>query len=72
MGKEVNDDELKSFIQWYKERPLWEWSFGITVLETCMCGHFHTYTKVAVELRKRCCSLGLIRTHRDGTFEILI
>lgn len=69
---EVNEDELKSFVLWYKERPVTKWSFGISVLETCMCGHFHTYTKMAVELRKELVRLGFIATHRDGTFEILI
>ena len=72
MEIEVNDDELETFVLWYREQPLSRWSLCTSVFETCICGHFHTYTKRAVEIRKRCTELGLIITHRDGTFEITI
>ena len=61
--------ELEQFIAWYGDRhSSREWS----VLVTCACGFFHTYTKEAERMMAECQKEGFIKKHRDGKFEILI
>lgn len=65
----IETEKLKAFVLWYKERHP---SRSVSVFETAMCGYFHTYTRRTVEMRKECCLLGLVKTMKDGTFEITV
>lgn len=60
----VGDDELRVFCKWFQEhfKTMVE---SKSVLLVCMCGYFHTYSKGAKELLKRCVSLQLM-TVKDG------
>lgn len=66
---DVSDEELISFVKWYGKMHK---SRYVSILETCMCGYFHTYTKNAVSLRRRLSDMGIVKIHRDGLFEIII
>ena len=37
-----------------------------TVIETCLCGYFHTFSKAANQLLKRCMKLGLLVAHNGN------
>ncbi len=54
------DDELKEFCTWYQVRFKKSQS-AKSVVTTCMCGHFHTYTRMAENLLKRCEQLKLVK-----------
>lgn len=60
--------ELEHFIRFYGNRhSSREWS----VMVTCACGYFHTYTKEAERMMKECADYGFIKKSKN-TFEILI
>lgn len=65
----THNEELKQHLLTYKQRkhPLL-----LSVFETYLCGCFHTYTKVAAQLRKQCVECGFISAKKDGTFVINI
>ena len=52
----ITDNELKEFCKWYIKRFKKDVSAESTVV-TCMCGYFHTYTRMALLLLKRCKTL---------------
>ncbi len=56
---EFQDNELREFCTWYQVHFRKKESFK-SVVTTCMCGHFHTYTRAAEILLKRCVELGLV------------
>ena len=63
----VVDKDLQDFCRWYKDH------FGRAedekdVVVTCLCGHFHTYTKKAKELLGRCESLNLLAIKKNIVF----
>ena len=55
----ITDGELMEFYKWYADfhgkAPV-----DKSVATTCLCGYFHTYTKRAECLLKRCLRLGLV------------
>lgn len=60
----ITDKELKDFCKWYVNRFKKDVSAEISadmsaesVVATCMCGYFHTYTRMAIILLKRCKTL---------------
>lgn len=63
----VTDNELQEFCRWYKNYFCKREEKG-SVIETCLCGRFHTYTKRAKELLKRCESLNLLAIKKDIVF----
>ena len=60
-------NDLRTFIVWYS---MYQQSRETSVLETCICGYFHTYTKEAKRIIRKCEQLGLIRTKKEK-FEIV-
>lgn len=52
----ITDKELKDFCKWYVNRFKKDVS-AESVVVTCMCGYFHTYTRMAIILLKRCKTL---------------
>lgn len=60
--------DLRTFIVWYS---MYQQSRETSVLETCICGYFHTYTKEAKRIIRELEQLGLIRTKKEK-FEILL
>ena len=56
-------NDLRTFIVWYS---MYQQSRETSVLETCICGYFHTYTKEAKRIIRKCEQLGLIRTMEDN------
>ena len=52
----ITDKELKDFCKWYVNRFNKDVS-AESVVATCMCGYFHTYTRMAIILLKRCKTL---------------
>ena len=59
--------DIRTFIAWYS---MYQQSRETSVLETCICGYFHTYTKEAKRIIRECEQLGLIRTKKEK-FEIV-
>lgn len=66
---EDKKDVLIKFLLWYKKR---NHAKMVSVLETCICGTFHTYPKKASEIIKSMSSAGYIKVHRDRSFEIIV
>ncbi len=63
----ISDKDLRDFCKWYKDR-FNKVADGKGVVITCLCGHFHTYTKRAKELLKRCESINLLAVNNDVVF----
>ncbi len=59
----VTDAELMEFCKWYADFH-GKASVDKSVVTTCLCGYFHTYSKRAERLLKRCLQLGLLTAHR--------
>ena len=64
MGSDITDNDLMAFCRWYAD------FHGATdimpsVITTCLCGHFHTFTKAANQLLKRCMRLRLVVADGD-------
>lgn len=60
--------ELREFCKWYAGR------FGNTQTETstfttCLCGHFHTYSKAALSILRDMKGLGLVQV-RNNTVKV--
>lgn len=56
---DITDNDLITFCRWYAD------FHGATdikpsVITTCLCGYFHTFTKAANQLLKRCMRLRLV------------
>lgn len=64
VGNSITDNDLMQFCRWYAD---FHGATNITpsVIVTCLCGHFHTYTKAANQLLKRCMRLGLVSLKND-------
>ena len=60
-------NDLRTFIVWYS---MYQQSRETSVLSTCICGYFHTYTKEAKRIIRECEQLGLIRVKKEK-FEIV-
>lgn len=61
----TNDNDLIDFCNWFAN------FHGATnikqsVIVTCLCGYFHTYTKNAEQLFKRCQKLNLVVITNDA------
>lgn len=66
---EITDKQLKDFCSWFAARH--RVTAPVSVIATCMCGKFHTYTQHADKLVKRCVRLKLIRKEGDnGTVSV--
>lgn len=63
----ISDKDLQDFCKWYKDR-FNRIADEKGVVITCLCGHFHTYTKRAKELLKRCESINLLAVKNDVVF----
>ncbi len=63
----VLDEGLVDFCVWYKKH-FKKYEDGVGVVVACMCGHFHTYTKRAKVLLKRCESLKLLEVRNNIVF----
>lgn len=64
MSDEITNNELMDFCVWFAD-----WHGNTTpqsVFTTCLCGYFHTYTKVANKLLTRCKKLKLVTINDDG------
>lgn len=63
MLEQITDNDLMAFYRWFAD------FHGDTtepsVFTTAMCGHFHTYTKVANKLLTRCKKLRLVVADGD-------
>lgn len=59
MENNITDNDLMVFCRWYAD---FHGATNITpsVITTCLCGHFHTFTKAANQLLKRCMRLRLV------------
>lgn len=70
IGNNITDNDLMAFCQWYGD---FHGATDITpsVMTTCLCGHFQTYTKAANQLLKRCMRLGLVSL-KNGKLTIVI
>jgi hypothetical protein len=55
----ITDNDLMAFCRWYAD---FHGAIDITpsVMSTCLCGYFSTFTKAADLLLKRCMRLGLV------------
>lgn len=64
MGNNITDNDLMAFCRWYAD---FHGATNITpsVITTCLCGHFHTSTKAANQLLKRCMRLKLVVADGD-------
>ena len=54
----ITDNELMAFCRWFA--GFHGGTTSPSVFTTCMCGYFHTYTKAANKLLKRCMRLGAV------------
>ena len=69
MTDQPTASELLRFREWYAD------FHGVqpterSVFVTCLCGHFHTYTKAVASILRDLKKLGLIET-RGGTVRVL-
>lgn len=63
MLESIADNDLMVFCGWFTN---WHGKTTMpSVFTTCLCGHFHTYTKVATKLLKRCKKLNLVTINGD-------
>lgn len=64
MLEQITDNDLMVFCRWYAD---FHGATNITpsVITTCLCGHFHTFTKAANQLLKRCKRLKLVVADGD-------
>lgn len=64
MGNNITDNDLMVFCRWYAD---FRSATNITpsVITTCLCGHFQTFTKAANQLLKRCMRLKLVVADGD-------
>lgn len=58
-GESVLDIDLKAFCRWFVECH-GRASVQPTVFTTCLCGYFHTFTKLADKLLARCKKMKLV------------
>lgn len=60
----ITDNDLIAFCQWHAN---FHGATDITpsVFTTCLCGHFHTFTKAANQLLKRCMELRMVVADGD-------
>ena len=68
MSIEVTDEDLREFLEWFGR---WHGhkAVDVSVMTTCMTGHFKTYPKAADKLLARCKHLQLV-TVTDGMVTI--
>ena len=63
-NEEITDEDLRNFCRWYVgfhgTKPV-----AATVLATCLCGYFSTYTKEADKLLARLKQLDLVTMTHD-------
>ena len=64
MNERITDNNLMEFCKWYAG---FHGAADIepSVIETCLCGYFHTFSKAANQLLKRCMKLGLVVAEGD-------
>lgn len=48
----ITDNDLMAFCEWFAD--FHGNTTSPSVFTTCLCGHFHTYTKAANQLLERC------------------
>lgn len=65
VGDNITDNDLMAFCRWYAD---FHGATDITpsVITTCLCGYFHTFTKAAYQLLKRCMRLRLVVADGDN------
>jgi len=65
MNERITDNNLMEFCKWYAG---FHGAADIepSVVETCLCGYFHTFSKAANQLLKRCMKLGLLVAHNGN------
>lgn len=63
-NERITDNDLMEFCKWYAG---FHGAADIepSVIETCLCGYFHTFSKAANQLLKRCMKLGLVVAESD-------
>ncbi|MDD6686826.1 MAG: hypothetical protein PUE70_03935 [Sodaliphilus pleomorphus] len=64
MNEKITDNDLMGFCKWYAG---FHGAADIesSAIETCLCGYFHTFSKAANQLLKRCMKLGLVVAEGD-------
>lgn len=61
--QQISDEQLKAFCKWYAGHH--QDAAPVSVVQTAMCGHLHTYTKAAAAMLRRCVRLHLVRVEAD-------
>lgn len=63
-NERITDNNLIEFCKWYAG---FHGAAGIeaSVIETCLCGYFHTFPKAAIKLLMRCKKLRLVVANGD-------
>lgn len=59
MSNNISDIDLMAFCQWYADRH-GTTNIKPSVITTCLCGYFHTFTKAAEQLLRRCKKLKVV------------
>lgn len=64
MNEKITDNDLMGFCKWYAG---FHGAADIesSVIETCLCGYFHTFSKAAKSLLMRCKKLSFIVAEGD-------
>lgn len=68
MIESVTDNDLMAFCEWFAD--FHGNTTSPSVFTTCLCGYFHTYTKAANQLLKRCMRLKLVNV-KSGDLTIV-
>ena len=70
MVEDITDTNLADFCKWYAE---WHGRKPVeaSVITTCMCGYFKTYSKAADKLLARCKALKLVAV-KNGIATIIV
>ena len=64
MIESVTDNDLMALCDWFAD--FHGNTTSPSVITTCLCGHFHTFTKAADRLLKRCMRLRLVVADGDN------
>lgn len=60
MAAAIGDEQLRDFCGWYRRHHS-SAPVCLSVFVTCLCGYFHTFSRVAEAIAVRCKEVGLIR-----------
>lgn len=64
MTETITDNDLMEFCKWYAGFH-GAADIETSVIETCLCGYFHTYIKAAANLLMRCKKLKLVAANGE-------